>query len=115
MMQVLQIFLVTLKTGITDIINMTTALLITDPKTKIEHKVKIMSHVIEGGIQVITHGCDDDWLPINLLGSAYKTETEADHHKLIRDGAIEKGTFVLNESTNPELNPELYNSADEEE
>lgn len=87
----------------------TTGLLIGDV---IKYKIKIVTHPIAHpadpgmiiGIDIQTYQCNDEWIPSALLGTNVQNDTESNYHQNIRKGAIEKGTFVKEESTNPELN-----------
>jgi hypothetical protein len=90
----------------------TTALLVPDPRNEgIKHKVKVVTTSLTEGIQADWYSCNDEWIPEGLLGNSVKDETEMKFHMDIRREARKKGTYVIEESTNPELNVYL----DEEE
>jgi hypothetical protein len=85
-----------------------TALLLPDPKTpEKKYKFKVFTKQLrEEGFQVITHGCDDNWVQNSVLSSALKDGNEMDYHRDLRLEAQEKGQLVIEHSTNPELHPE---------
>ena len=93
---------------------MTTALLINDPEHG-EIRVKVISEPIIRNrhklVQMVMHQCNENWLPINILASSIKEESEEELHREIRAEAFEKGQFIEGESTNVELNPD-YNEED---
>ena len=95
----------------------TTALLIPDPKVEgIKHKVKVVTTPIEGqlpGIQVDWFSCDEDWMPSGLLGNNVKEQDEMTFHMNLRRESRQKNTYVIEQSTNPELN--VYLDAEREQ
>lgn len=90
----------------------TTAMKIIDEKLG-EIRVKIITNVVPGGVDLFMHQCDHNWIPTLILSTSFKKDAnEFEIHKELRDGAIALDQFVLNESTNPELNPELYGQSE---
>lgn len=92
----------------------TTAILLPDPTVEgITHKVKVVTTPIKGGIQVDWFTCDTEWMPEGLLGNNVKEQDEMEFHMNLRRDCRAKKTYVIEQSTNPELN--VYLDAEAEQ
>ncbi len=91
-----------------------TALLISAKDgSDIKHKIKVTTTPLKEGIQVDWFSCDDHWVPTGLLHNNLKDQTELDFHMELRRNARIAGTYVIGESTNPEIN--VYLDAEKEQ
>lgn len=62
-------------------------------------------------IVVQIYVCDDKWTPMKEFQRTIDKRTEEVYHRELRASSQEKGHFVKEYSTNPELNPE-YDTKD---